>query len=121
MGNFFTTNHDIQNIETIKNTLKSIDPNFIYRDIEIEISETDNYVIDKKKIFLTIDDKDDIKYFIFKLLHLYTFIVCESIGHSVEWYRKFDEFLTKAIDLNLLLEKNIKKFEGGGVVFVKDT
>ena len=69
------------------------------------IKSKESYTIDKERVYLCTEDKNgevfSLNTLIYVLLHEYAHTKTDSIGHTDEFHKKFDEILDKASEMGL--------------------
>tara|TARA_Y100000741_G_scaffold184994_1_gene140572 strand:- start:2589 stop:3083 length:495 start_codon:yes stop_codon:yes gene_type:complete len=82
-------------------------------DIEIKVLPKDSpykvgYSLNKKKIYLCLDDTKDQNELYFVLLHEFAHFITKSVGHSKEYWNNFKLILRTAIKLNIYKYTNYR-------------
>jgi hypothetical protein len=95
--------NDDPKIEELKNKLSVVFPDI--KNIKIYNSSGKSYTINKHKVYLCTKDKDG-KYYddnmlIYVLLHEYSHILCDEIGHTEKFHDIFSKVVAKATLENL--------------------
>lgn len=104
------------NLERLRKKLIKVHPAF--KDLELYKGEK-SYTINKQKVFICTKDQNNEYYddnmLIYVLLHEMAHVLNDTIGHTEEFFKKFDELKSKAIKLkiynpNLPIDPNYCEF-----------
>ena len=104
--------NDDPKIEELKNKLSVVFPDI--KNIKIYNSSGRSYTINKHKVYICTKDKDG-KYYddnmlIYVLLHEYSHILCDEIGHTEKFHDIFSKVVAKAT-LEKIYDPNISLVE----------
>ena len=79
-------------------------------ELKIYKSEGKSYTINKHKVYICLNDEKgeyyDDNMLIYVLLHEYSHVLCDEIGHTDKFHKIFDEIIVKAIEAGIY-NKNI--------------